>query len=91
MEKDYSYLDRPPVGTANPRDMAHNVAKYRRANRLRRESNILFEAAQIARFHGCPAVDNACTLLAKTLADDAEKAGRVTKDVPIKPDMQDKI
>jgi hypothetical protein len=89
VENEFSYLDRPPVGMANPRDVAHTMAKFRRANKLSKESDIMFAAAQIARFHGCPAVDNACSLLARSLADDAEKARRPVKDVPIKSENQE--
>jgi hypothetical protein len=72
---------------ANPRNMAQNISRLRAADNMRRESNILVDAARIAREHDCPSLDNACMLLARTLANSSAALRKRAEDVKVKDNL----
>lgn len=73
--------------TVDPRAVAHQLSRTRRAQELRKDSDLLYRAATVARQQNCPALDNALTSLARTLARQARDYLRGTTTAEVKNEI----
>jgi hypothetical protein len=75
---------KPLPQTVDPRKMAHDAARNRRARQIRNDAQAMWLAARVAERHGWPAVSNACSKLAATLQRECGSDSKPVEAIEVK-------